>query len=128
MFQKIDCVRIHVSSVDAALAFYQEKLGLELAWRRGESEAGLKLQNSDTELVLVREELEHAEVDVLVRKVDQDARDFQNKGGKIVVKPFDIPVGRCAVVQDPWNNEFALLDLSKGLLKTDSKNNVISPS
>ena len=125
MFQKIDCIRVHVASVESALEFYREKLGLELAWRRGDSEAGLKLQASDTELVLVREQLEYPEVDILVKDVDQDSREFEQKGGKIIVPPFDIQIGRCAVVQDPWKNEFVLLDLTKGVLKTDSEKNVI---
>jgi lactoylglutathione lyase len=126
MFQKIDCIRIHVSSVESGLEFYRDRLGLELVWRRGNSEAGLKLQNSDTELVLICEELDHPEVDILVKKVDHDVAEFEEKGGKILVKPFDIPVGRCAVVQDPWENKFVILDTSKGLLVTDSQKNVVS--
>lgn len=125
MFQKIDCIRLNVASLDSALEFYREKLGLELIWRRGDSEAGLKLQASDTELVLVLEQLEHPEVDILVKDVDQDSMEFEQKGGKIIVAPFDIQIGRCAVVQDPWKNEYVLLDLTKGVLKTDSKKNVI---
>ena len=46
-------------------------------------------------------------------------------GGKVVVPPFGIQIGRCAVVQDPWGNEFVLLDASKGLLVTDEEGNVI---
>ena len=46
-------------------------------------------------------------------------------GGKIVVPPFDIQIGRCVVVQDPWGNQFVLLDSSKGLLITDAEGNVI---
>lgn len=60
-----------------------------------------------------------------MKDVDQDAMDFEERGGKIVVAPFDIAVGRCAVVRDPWENKYVLLDLSKGFLKTDSKKNVI---
>ncbi len=124
MFKKIDCIRVHVPNVESALKFYQDKLGLELVWKRGSFEAGLKMQNSDSELVLVSEELK-TEVDILVKSVDEDVKKFERNGGKIVVRPFDIPIGRCAVVQDPWNNEFVILDLSKGALKTDSARNVI---
>jgi hypothetical protein len=46
-------------------------------------------------------------------------------GGKIITPPFDIQIGRCAVVQDPWGNKFILLDISKGSLKTDAEGNVI---
>jgi lactoylglutathione lyase len=50
---------------------------------------------------------------------------FAQAGGTILVPPFDIQVGRGAVVADPWGNRFVLLDLSKGLLKTDEQKNVI---
>jgi predicted enzyme related to lactoylglutathione lyase len=84
------------------------------------------MQKSDSELVLVCEELKQPEVDILVHNVDQDASDFEKRGGRIVVAPFDIAIGRCAVVHDPWDNEFVLLDASKGHLKADSNKNVVS--
>jgi lactoylglutathione lyase len=128
MFQKVDCVRIHVPDLHSALDFYQGRLGLELVWRRGDSEAGLKMKDSDTELVLVLEKLGRPEVDITVKSVDKDVAEFEREGGRIIVAPFDIPIGKCAVVQDPWNNEFVLLDTSKGLLKTDSERNVVGHS
>lgn len=45
-------------------------------------------------------------------------------GGTIVVAPFDIQVGRCVVVGDPWGTPLVLLDTSKGLLVTDADGNV----
>jgi hypothetical protein len=35
--------------------------------------------------------------------------------------PFDIQIGLCAVVRDPWGNELVILDTSKGLLRTDDE-------
>jgi len=46
-------------------------------------------------------------------------------GGTIVVPPFDIQIGRCVVVRDPWGTSLVLLDASKGLLITDADGNVI---
>ena len=125
MFQKVDCLRIHVPDVDEALAFYRDRLGLELAWRRGPSDAGLKMRGSDTEVVVVREELGAPEVDILVESADGAARDFGRLGGRVVVPPFDVAIGRCAVVADPWGNRFVVLDMSKGPLKTDADRNVL---
>ena len=39
--------------------------------------------------------------------------------------PFDIQIGRCVVVQDPWGNELVLLDMSKGRLRTDDAGNIL---
>jgi hypothetical protein len=38
--------------------------------------------------------------------------------------PFDIPVGRAAVVADPFDNVLVMLDLSKGQYSTDSAGRV----
>jgi hypothetical protein len=46
-------------------------------------------------------------------------RQFVAFGGKLLVAPFDIPIGRCAVVQDRWGNRLVLLDHRKGRLLTD---------
>ena len=46
----------------------------------------------------------------------------------MVTGPFDIPVGRAAVVADPFGNVLVLLDLSKGRYVTDSAGNVTGVS
>ena len=42
----------------------------------------------------------------------------------MLTEPFDIPVGRVAVVADPFGNTLVLLDLSKGHYVTDATGNV----
>ena len=41
-----------------------------------------------------------------------------------MVEPFDIPVGRVAVVSDPFGNVLVLLDLSKGTYETNEHRDV----
>jgi hypothetical protein len=41
-------------------------------------------------------------------------------------EPFDIPIGRCAVVRDSWGNVLVLLDVTKGSLMTDANGIVLS--
>jgi lactoylglutathione lyase len=129
MFRKVDCVRLRVPNLDEGLQFYCNRLGHELVWRRGDVEVGLRMPRSDTELVLFTEASGVAsntpEVDLLVDSADHTAVKFRRAGGKVLNGPFDIPVGRCAVIVDPFGNEYVALDLSKGLLKTDSERNVI---
>jgi predicted enzyme related to lactoylglutathione lyase len=129
MFQKVDCVRLRVPDLDEGLRFYCERLGHALSWRRGSVEAGLRMPHADTELVLFTEAVDSTqgapEVDLLVENADQAATRVRDLGGRVIESPFDIPVGRCAVVADPFGNELVVLDLSKGLLKTDAESNVI---
>jgi predicted enzyme related to lactoylglutathione lyase len=123
LFQCLDCIRIPISDLEQGLAFYRDQLGHALIWRTAEA-AGLRIPGTDTEIVLFRD-LEKMEVDWKVESVDEATKRFLAAGGKMVQAPFDIPIGRCVVVQDPWGNELVLLDTSKGLLKTDENGNVI---
>jgi len=50
----------------------------------------------------------------------QDAvADVVAAGGTVLVEPHEIPVGRLAVVADPFGNALILLDLSVGRYTTD---------
>jgi predicted enzyme related to lactoylglutathione lyase len=62
---------------------------------------------------------------LLVDSADKAAKWVEQAGGKVIVPPFDIQIGRCVVLEDPWGNPLVLLDMSKGPLKTDSDGNVI---
>ncbi len=85
------------------------------------------MDDSVTEIVLRAERGMRMEVDLLVDSVEGAVQDFENAGGRILEAPFDIPVGGCAVVEDPWENVLVVLDTSKGLLKADTKGNVLEP-
>lgn len=123
LIRKVDCVRLYVPDLEKGLAFYRDQLGHPLIWRT-ETAVGLRLPESDAELVLQTEE-QRQEVDLLVHSADQAATRIEQAGGKVIVPPFDIQIGRCVVVEDPWGNPLVLLDTSKGLLKTDAAGNVI---
>ncbi len=120
---KVDCVRLYVTDLEEGLSFYRDRLGHALIWRT-ETAAGLRLPDSEAELV-IQTERQGPETDLLVDSADEAAKFIEQSGGKIVVPPFDIQIGRCVVVEDPWGNVLVLLDGSKGLLETDPDGNVI---
>lgn len=41
-------------------------------------------------------------------------------GGRVIAEPAPIPVGRVAVVSDPFDNPLVLVDLSSGSYLTDA--------
>jgi len=125
MFRKVDCIRVSVPDVEEALGFYRDKLRLKLIWKRGSDEAGLGMSESETEIVLVREKLDANEVDILVESATATASELERLGGKVVVAPFEISIGNCAVVADPWGNRFVILDMVKGPLRTDERGQVV---
>ncbi len=122
LFSKIDCLQIPVPDLDAGLQFYCDQLGHELIWRTDTS-AGLRLPDTDAEIV-IQTEREELETNLLVSSAEVAVERIVGAGGKVVVPPFDIQIGRCAVVQDSWGNRLVLLDMSKGRLVTDDSGSV----
>jgi predicted enzyme related to lactoylglutathione lyase len=118
LFQKIDGLQIPVPDLEAGLDFYRDKLGHELIWRTPMA-AGLRMSGTDAELV-IQTERPFAETDILVSSADEAAERTVESGGRVISPPFDIPIGRCVVVEDPWGNRLVMLDISKGLLVTDA--------
>jgi catechol 2,3-dioxygenase-like lactoylglutathione lyase family enzyme len=114
LFQKVDAVLLRVPDLDRGLDLYSATLGHELLWRRADA-AGLRL--GDSELVLST--TLDPETDLLVESVDAACRLFAELGGTVEVGPEDIPVGRVAVVTDPFGNRLTLVDLSKGEFRLD---------
>jgi len=123
LIRKVDCVQIPVPDLDAGLAFYREQLGHQIVWRT-ERAVGLRLPETDAEIVL-QIERPSIEINLMVASVDVAVTRIIDAGGSVVVAPFDIQIGRCVVVQDPWGTQLILLDASKGLLVTDATGNVV---
>jgi lactoylglutathione lyase len=122
-FLKIDCLSLPVPDLDVALEFYSQELGHELIWRT-ETAAGMRMSQSDSELVLHTDD-RPMETDLKVESVPKAVDRFVAAGGRVLAGPFEIQIGLCAVVSDPWNNVLVLLDTSKGLLRVDETKRVV---
>lgn len=113
----IDAVTVPVSDLDQGLSFYRDALGHEVLWRHDElGQAGLGLPDGETELVLTTTH-EYAP-NWLVTSVGDAVADVVAAGGAVLAEPVRIPVGRLAVVADPFGNALVLLDLSAGRYTT----------
>lgn len=123
LFRKVDCISLPVDDLDEALRFYQQALGHELIWRDDRA-AGLRLPDSTAELVL-HTDARPIETDLAVASVPEAIDRFKRAGGSVVVEPFEIRIGLCAVVRDPWQNQLVVLDDSKGLLEVDEELRVV---
>ena len=122
LFRKIDAYLIKAADLDAAVAFYRDRLGHAILWRTPEAVA-FRLPDSDAELV-VHAQLE-PEVDFIVQDVERAFADLIAAGAKPLMEPFDIAIGRCAKIEDPFGNRLTILDQSKGKLATDAEHNVV---
>jgi predicted enzyme related to lactoylglutathione lyase len=117
MLRKIDCVMLHVEDLDAALAYYQKVFGLRLHWRNG-LQAGLGMPETDAEIVLYSgpDLPPGASVHYLVDDVTSAVEQLAAQGCSVLVAPFEITIGKCAVISDPFGNTLAILDMTKGPL------------
>ena len=91
-------------------------------WRT-KTAAGLRICEG-SELV-VHTEGRLAETDLLVDDVAAGVDRIVGAGGSLLAGPFEIQIGRCAVLRDPWANVLVILDMSKGALETDADGNVV---
>lgn len=120
ILENVDCVSFYVDNLDDGIKFYSQ-LGLKLLWRT-KSSCGLGLDNDITEVVLVNEH--NPMVDFKVADVCKAIENIKRVGGTVTYGPFDIDIGKCAVIKDKWNNEYCILDMTKGKYVTDENKNV----
>ena len=119
VLMKVDAILVKVPSIQEGLDFYREQLGMQTVWKK-EDMAAVRL--GDSELVLSTKL--DPETDFLVESVEDAVTVFELAGGTVVALPADIPVGKVAVVEDPFGNRLTLVDLSKGTYETDSSGTV----
>jgi predicted enzyme related to lactoylglutathione lyase len=123
LFKKLDAIQLYVPDLEKGTEYYCNHMGLKIIWKTG-SAIGLGMDEDVTEIV-IQNERKHQEVDIKVENVLEAIEKIQDAGGKILYGPFDIKIGKCAVVKDPWNNEYVILDSTKGTFITDDDGYVI---
>jgi len=118
MLKKIDCVMIRVLDVQAAMTCYADVFGLRPTWW-SEQAAGLVFPESDAEIVVhsYPDIPSNVEVHYLVDDVIVAVQEYVTKGCALLVAPFDITIGKCAVIADPFGTRLCILDMTKGPLK-----------
>jgi predicted enzyme related to lactoylglutathione lyase len=110
VLRELDAVTIPVPDLDSGLSYYVDKLGHPLLWRNDDvGQAGLALPDGNTELVLTTRQ--PLEPNWLVDSIDDAVDVMIEAGGALLVEPAPIPVGRVAVVADPFENPFVLVEI-----------------
>lgn len=115
MLRKIDCVMVRVADLRAATEYYSGVFGLKPIWHDTDS-VDLGFPETDAELVLHSNPDIPSKVEVhyLVDDVVSAVLFLREKGCSVLAKPFDIPIGKCAVIADPFGVTLCILDMSKG--------------
>ena len=124
LLRAIDAVTLPVPDLDQGLAYYRDRLGHEMIWRNDDlGQSAVRLPDSKAELVLTTDQ--NYEPNWLVDSVPQAVATMVSGGGRVIVEERRIPVGRLAVVADPFGNPLVLLDLSAGSYVTDRDRHVV---
>jgi predicted enzyme related to lactoylglutathione lyase len=116
MLRKIDCIMIRVEDVETAAAYYARVFELRPRWSR-DGAVGLGFPETDAEVVLHNDQEIPSSVEVhyLVDDVVAAVAHVATQGCQILVPPFDITIGKCAVIRDPFGTRLCILDITKGL-------------
>ena len=123
LFRNVDCIEFYVADLQKGLDYYCNSLGLKVLWRT-DTAIGLGMANDIAEIV-IQNERDRMEVDIEVDSVVDAVERIKAAGGEVVSEPFEIRIGKCAVVRDPWGNRYVILDTTKGTFVTDSSGNII---
>jgi lactoylglutathione lyase len=114
MLRKIDCVMVRVNDLELATRFYADVLGLKRLWQ-DDTSVGMGMPETDAEIVLHTMDLPgDIGVHYLVDDVVTAVQTLAANGCSIREAPFDVAIGKCAVIVDPFGNVLCLLDMSKG--------------
>jgi len=122
LFKNIDCLQLYVPDLEAGIDYYGNQLGLKIIWKT-KTAVGLGMEQGLAEIVIQNERRE-MEQDIKVNSVIEAVKKIEQAGGTILSGPFDIKIGQCAVVKDPWGNQYVILDSTKGTFITDDEGNI----
>ena len=113
--KKIDAVLIRVNDLERSAEFYVDVMGMKRGWTDVEHQMiGLLFSGNDTELVLHRDEnLPDPNVSYQVDDVLEFIEKYRSQGYKVLVEPFDIRCGKCAILQDPDGHSVEIMDITK---------------
>jgi lactoylglutathione lyase len=115
MLRKIDCIMIRVEDVETAASYYADVFGLHPKWS-GDDSIGLAFPETDGEIVIHRDPKIPSSVEVyyLVDNAVAAVAVYAARGCQVLVAPFDITIGKCAVLRDPFGTRLCILDMTKG--------------
>jgi catechol 2,3-dioxygenase-like lactoylglutathione lyase family enzyme len=107
---------VPVPDLPEALTFYRDVLGLDEAWREGETTVAFRLPGSDVELMVDADPSAPAGLTPggFFRVEDLDGWLAGRGSARVVQPPFPMPGGRAASVADPAGNTVYVFETTEG--------------
>lgn len=112
---KLDMLYVPVRDAKRALAFYGEYLGLEEAWREGDTTVVFHLPGTEVKLMIDEHGEDSTDTPGPLFQLPSVDDFYAQQEGKLsfVQVPVDVPVGRWAAAKDPAGNSLYFIDMSK---------------
>jgi len=113
---RIDSIMYKVTDLEKSAKFWQQNLGMRVAWRDIEAKMiGLVFRSSkDSEIVLHTDNsIPNYDFSFIVKNVDNFVEEYKNKGLEVKIEPTDVRCGRYAVLLDLDDNLIPIIDLTK---------------
>ncbi|RIQ28610.1 VOC family protein [Jiangella rhizosphaerae] len=109
---KLSYIYVSVPDLKEALVFYRDELGLDEAWREGESTVAFQLPNSPIQLMVdvPPDSGENWSTGPFYEVDDLAAFMEKHSGFAWVGEPIEIPGGRSASFRDPGGNIMHVFD------------------
>jgi lactoylglutathione lyase len=106
---------IRVEDVETATSYYADVFGLHPKWS-ADGSIGLVFPETDAEIVLHCDPNIPSSVEVyyLVDDVVAAVAVCAARGCLVLIAPFEIAIGKCAVIRDPFGTRLCILDMTKG--------------
>jgi predicted enzyme related to lactoylglutathione lyase len=115
--RKIDCIMVKVDDVEKAREFYIRVFGMIPQWKDTftPGAVGLRFPESDAEIVLhsIPDIPVRVDVTYLVDDVIASVAALAAEGCSVIEPPFDVVMGKCAVIVDPFGTPMTIIDATK---------------
>lgn len=110
LFRKVEDMELYVPDLKEGLEYYT-KLGFKVL-NEAEHSITLVMEEDSMEIVL-QDKIKMQQVNINVESVIRAIEEINSAGGKVVGEIFDSALGKCAIVQDKWDNQYVIRDFSK---------------
>jgi catechol 2,3-dioxygenase-like lactoylglutathione lyase family enzyme len=110
---RLEFIYLPTNDLPSALALYRDRLGFDEVWREGELTVGLRIDGTDTALMVDAAAVPGAPPGPIfgVDRVDDWLAD-REEALDVFMPPADIPGGRLMGFRDPAGNHLYVLDQS----------------
>lgn len=110
LFRNVEGIELYVEDLKEGLEYYT-RLGFKVL-NVAEDSIAIAMEDDSMEIVL-QNKIKKQHICIHVESVTKAIEELNAAGGKVIGEIFDSALGKCAIVQDKWDNQYIIRDFSK---------------